>query len=158
MKCVIRACVVVLVACGGPLRGDDKALPKGLPPRLAAVVKVDEKAGVVEYREPLFTAALPQKAGPIKEGDPAGPAAGSGVLVTIRFPLRDGTVYDTAGKKVAPADVVKRLSVGDVVLIAAGSEPVDPAYLKVVTKDVLILVPLPPGPGPALPKVDKNDK
>jgi hypothetical protein len=157
MKCLLCAVAVVLVTTGGPVLGDEKALPKGVPPRVVSVSKVDEKAGVIEYREAFTTLPIPDKNGPVKEGDPAGVPIALGLFVTVKFSLKDGAVYDVSGKKVNAAAAVKRLSVGDIVLVAGGYEPVDPAYLKVFTKDVLILVH--PIPKPVeLPKPNKNDR
>jgi hypothetical protein len=79
----------------------------------------------------------------------------SGVAVAVRFALARGAVYDMEGKKLSPADVRKRLRPGDVVVVSTDGERVDPAFLKVFAKDVLLLVPPAPGPGPALPKLPK---
>jgi hypothetical protein len=145
-------CVVaVLVAGWAPARADEKALPKGLPPRVVAVVRVDAKAGVVEYREPFPGLAMPEKDGPVKPGDPAQPPVALPGFVTVKFSLRDGAVYGADGKKVDTEVAVKRLAAGDIVLVSSDHKTVDPAYLKVFTKDVLILVHPAPGPAPPLP-------
>jgi len=72
--------------------------------------------------------------------------------------LEKEAVYDTAGKKVAAQKALKRLKVGDTVLVA--TQPVDPLYLRVIRPGTLILVSsavsMPPIPVvPAFPK-DKS--
>jgi len=157
MQLALRAVVIVLVTAGGPVRADEKALPKGVPPRVVSIAKVDVKAGVIEYREAVSTLPQPEKSGPVKAGDLGEPPIDLGLFVTIPFSLNDGTVYDAAAKKLSAEAAVSRLAVGDIVLVAGGYEPVDPAYLKVFTKDVLIFVH--PKPKPVeLPKRTKTDK
>ena len=158
MSRLVGVAVAVLVAAGNPARGDDKAFPKGPPPRVVSVLKVDAQAGVIEYREPFPGLALPEKDGPVKPGDPAQPPITLPGFVTVKFPLKAGTVYDAAGKKVDPEVAAKRLAAGDIVLVSSDHQPVDPAYMKVFTKDVLILVHPAPGPGPALPRPNPEKK
>src|SRR4051812_5762749 len=160
MSRLVCVAVAVLVAAGNPVQGDDKALPKGLPPRVVSVLKVDAQAGVIEYREPFPGLAMPEKDGPVKPGAPAQPPITLPGFVTVKFPLKSGTVYDATGKKVEPELAAKRLTAGDIVLVSSDHQPVDPAYMKVFTKDVLILVHPAPGPSPALPRptTDKKDK
>ena len=71
--------------------------------------------------------------------------------------LEKEAVYDTAGKKVSAQEALKRLKVGDTVLVA--TQPVDPLYLRVIRPGTLILVsstPLPPIPIPAPFPKDKR--
>ena len=71
--------------------------------------------------------------------------------------LEKEAVYDTAGKKVSAQEALKRLKVGDTVLVA--TQPVDPLYLRVIRPGTLILVsstPPPPIPIPAPFPKDKS--
>jgi hypothetical protein len=64
--------------------------------------------------------------------------------------LAKDTVYDAAGKQVSAQEALKRLKVGDTVLVA--SQPVDPLFLRVIRPGTLILVsaaPFAPIPIPA---------
>jgi hypothetical protein len=139
-----------------PARGDEKELPKTAPPRVVSVAKVD--GDVVEYWEFVLTPPLPVKAGAVKPGAEGTPPVPSAIPLAIKFSLKAGTVYDLAGNKVAPEAAKRRLAKGDMVLVSADFRPVDPAYLKVFTKDLLILVHPLPGPAPGLPKPAKKDK
>jgi hypothetical protein len=63
--------------------------------------------------------------------------------------LAKDSVYDAAGKKVSAEEALKRLKVGDTVLVA--TQPVDALYLRVIRPTTLILIspntsplPLPP--------------
>ena len=160
MSRLVGVGVAVLMVVGNSVRGDDKALPKGAPPRVVSVLKVDAVAGVIEYRERFPGLVLPEKDGPVKPGDAALPAITLPGFVTVKFPLKTGTVYDAAGKKVEPEEAAKRLAAGDIVLVSGDYGPVDPVYMKVFTKEVLILVHPAPRPGPPLPRLNpaKKDK
>jgi hypothetical protein len=73
------------------------------------------------------------------------------------FALDKATVYDAAGKKVAVQDALKRLKVGNTVLVA--TQPVDPLYLRVIRPDTLILVsPHVPAPIPLPPPFGKDKR
>jgi hypothetical protein len=52
--------------------------------------------------------------------------------------LAKDAVYDAAGKKVTAEEALKRLKVGDTVLVA--TQPVDPLFLRVIRPATLILV------------------
>jgi hypothetical protein len=52
--------------------------------------------------------------------------------------LEKDTAYDAAGKKVSAGEALKRLKVGDTVLIS--TQQVDPLYLRVIRPETLILV------------------
>jgi hypothetical protein len=151
--------VAVLAAIGVSARGDDTAtpkndtaMPKGAPPRIVSVIRVDASSGLIEYREFLPQQfPFPAKDGPIKPGDPGEMPGPAYIPLSIKFSLKTGAVYDTAGSKIGPEVVTKRLAAGHTVLVSADYKPVDPAYLKVFVKDVLILVhEFPPPAGPLL--------
>lgn len=136
--------------------GDERQPPKTAPPHVVSVAKVD--GDVLEYWEFFLTPPLPVKAGAVKPGDEGRPPLPLAIPLAVKFSLKDGAVYDVAGNKVAPEAARRRLAKGDVVLVSGDYRPVDPAYLKVFTKDVLILVHPAPGPGPPLPIQPKKGK
>jgi len=70
--------------------------------------------------------------------------------------LEKEAVYDTAGKKVSAQEALKRLKVGDTVLVA--TQPVDPLYLRVIRPGTLILVSSTPPPPIPIPAPFPKDK
>ena len=65
-------------------------------------------------------------------------------------------VYDTAGKKVSAQEALKRLKVGDMVLVT--TQPVDPLYLRVIRPGTLILLSSTPPPPIPIPAPFPKDK
>ena len=59
---------------------------------------------------------------------------------THRPALGDLQVYDGGGKKLTTEDLLKRVKVGSVVIVAADENKVDPAYLAVLKEDAIVLV------------------
>jgi hypothetical protein len=136
-------------------RADDKLqLPKGTPPRLVSVVKVD--GDVLSYRDYLMP-LIPKQSDRLNAGElvPSHPAIVAMFAGVVDFSFKEGTVLDGEGKKINAVEARKRLKVTDTVLVSTSGTAVDPTYLRILKKDALILVhPLPP-PGPPLPGGDK---
>jgi hypothetical protein len=130
---------------------DKPGLPAEAPPRIASIVALNGE--VIVYRDFQYMLFTPKRAGPVKPNElvPANPSPGTMFACAVEFPLKDGRVYDAEGKKLDIEAVKKRIAVGDTVLVTTSGKMVDPAYLKVVKKDTLILVQPPPPPGPPLP-------
>src|SRR4051794_3302978 len=121
------------LAVATPLRAQDPQEPPKAPaPRVVAVISVTEEA--ILYRDHIFNG--PALGPNLGEKPPAGtqrvttPDYRPGIAVAVRFPLKDGAVYDVGGKRVAAADVRKRVKAGDVVAVSTDYKPVDPVYLK----------------------------
>ena len=157
-KHLIAGLLIVVV---GPLaRAEDKSkIPEGSPPRLVSILEL--KGDVVVYRDFYFVPPIPKKAGQFdpKEPVPSHPSAGPAFACAVEFPLKSGAVFDAAGTRLTREAARKRFAVGDTVLVSTSGKKVDPAYLRVVKKETLILVhPVPP-PGPPLPRdLPKEDK
>jgi hypothetical protein len=152
---------LAVAICAGPaaVAQENPALPKGRAPRVVSVIEIS--GDVLVYRDSIAADPVPIPAE--KEKPPAGtqfvvehPVYGLGLRVAVKFPLATGTVYDTAGKKVSPDDVRKRLKAGDTVLVCPDGRMADAQYLKAFAKDVLLLVPPPPPPAPPLPKLPEK--
>jgi hypothetical protein len=60
--------------------------------------------------------------------------------VTTKVALKDYTIHDAKGEKVKPDAALKRLTSGSVILVSANGQKVDPAYLRIIKDDTLILV------------------
>ena len=148
--CVLERYLIVALfltavpsVCGAE---DRPKLPKGAPPRFARVVAV--KGDVIVYRDCWVVPPIPKKAGPVnpKELMPAYPAfATAAFAVEVEFSLNGGPVFDAEGRKLSAAAAKKALAAGDAVLVASGSQKVDPAYLQIVRKGTIVL-PLVSGP------------
>jgi hypothetical protein len=67
------------------------------------------------------------------------------------YPLKGAQFYDGAGKKLKDDEARDRLKAGRTVLLSQDPKGVDPAYLKVLAKDALIIVPGAPQPDRAPP-------
>jgi hypothetical protein len=157
------ALAVVLVGGLVAQAQEKSALPRGPAPRVVSVIEI--RGDVLLYRDSMLADAGP----PIpddKEKPPAGarfvvghPVYALGLKVAVKFPLATGTVYDTAGQKVSPDDVRKRLKAGDTVFVCPDGKMADAAYVKAFAKDVLLLAPPPPPLPPLLPGAPgKKDK
>ena len=57
-----------------------------------------------------------------------------------KTPLQALRAFDTKGKELSVATLVKRLQAGNLVLAAADDQPVPAAYLKALKDDTLVLV------------------
>jgi hypothetical protein len=61
--------------------------------------------------------------------------------VKEEYLLSDMKFYNARGAKLKPKDALKRLTPGTPFLLSADGEKVDPAYLRMIKDDTLILVP-----------------
>jgi hypothetical protein len=149
----------VSAALGAP--EEKPKLPKEPPPRLATVIQVKED--VVVYRDFQVFPAIPKKLEPgqIKDKDteliPADPfSLPPAPGFAVDFSLKEGEILDGEGKKLDIQTAKKRIAVGDTVLVADAGRKIDPAYLRVIKKEAVILVHPAPKPGPPLPGVPKD--
>jgi hypothetical protein len=55
-------------------------------------------------------------------------------------PLDSAQVSEAGGKQLSREDILKRVAVGTIVVISADGKPVDPAYLKTLANDTLVIV------------------
>ena len=76
-------------------------------------------------------------------------------MIRRAFALEKDAVYDTEGKKVPAQDALKRMKVGDTILLA--TQPVDPLYLRVIRPGTLIVVSAAP-PSFPIPRPFPKDK
>lgn len=130
---------------------DKPALPVGLPPRIVSILRVE--GDLVVYRDFLYVALMPKVPGRLRPGElaPALAAAGPAIPCAVEFPLKEGEVYDAEGNRLEVQEARKRLAAGSLVLVSASGKKVDPAYLRIIDKAALILVPPLPPPGPRPP-------
>lgn len=147
--------LMTLGALGGPGAAQEKPeFPTGLAPRFVAVEAIKDRDVLVreihERLVPRETAKVVERQGKVervtvvsyeREYRPAVKA----------YPIAFVQVYDAAGKQLSAEEALKRLTPGTVMLVAADGKRVDPAYLRIVRKDALILVLSPPAAPPADP-------
>jgi hypothetical protein len=138
-----------LATCGQAQ--DRHVVPEATPPRFVSVIEV--KGEVVVYRDFLGLSVTPKAADrqDHKGLIPANPYPGPMIACAVEFSLKDGEVYEAGGGRLDAEAVKRRLVVGATVLVSTSGKKVDPAYLRIVEKGSLILVPPVPPTGPPLP-------
>jgi hypothetical protein len=95
--------------------------PKGLPPRFMTVAKIDKVS--IELIEVQAVTGRPDDLNESRR--------------TARLKSLRG--FDTKGKELRRATWQKRLKAGDVVVVATDDKKVDPAYLRVLKDDTVVL-------------------
>ena len=143
--------VLALILSSSALLADDKPREKeiGLPPCFAVVTELDKKAGEVTLQEQMMRLEPVEVEQEVeKDGKKVKEKVtiAKTVIVTqlFKIALKHHQGYDGEGKKIAADDLLKRLAVSGVVLLASDFKEIDPAYLKLLRKDALIFVPLKP--------------
>jgi|SRR6516225_1828427 hypothetical protein len=131
------ALVSLSLAPERPLR--NPPMPNGPQPEFSTIQAIDAVQKRVEYLQTQVV-IVPVAVAAFVEGKQVIKTAYRQEYRTIKraFSLAKESVYDTEGKKVSAQDALKRLKVGDTVLLA--TQPVDPLYLRVIRPTTLILV------------------
>jgi hypothetical protein len=158
----------VVFALGfAPLPNIDEKVTVSTPsPKIVVVDKVDKEKQLLTIQEVRLVPVLEERA--VQE-NVGGQVVVRKQVVTryqmvtqnVQYSLKDGKVRDTTGKLVPAENVLERIKAGSALLLVLGADRVDPAYLKIVSKDALILFPglpstvAPPPPPGAVP-VPKN--
>jgi hypothetical protein len=128
-------------------RADDRPAPvKGPPPEFIQVVAIDKDKGIVKIQScsaAPATRIIKQEVGVggrkiVQEIDVGGEQATEKVETLKLATLR---LLDAQGKEIKGDEAWKKLAEGKVLLRQAGQEPIDHAYLKLLSKDALILAP-----------------
>jgi len=143
----MRPCVYAALALCLPLnalaRADDRAaVPKGAAPEFIQVVSIDKEKVVIQ----AHTTGGPAK-GTIQEVSGGGKkivqqiGVGEATESTVTLKLANVRLLDAQGKEIKGDDAWKKLAEGKVLLRQVGEEPIDPIYLKLLSKDALILAP-----------------
>lgn len=137
---------------------DDKpvAPPKGPPPGLVVVSRVD--AGRQQF-DVVETVTRNQVVQVEREMIVNGMRVRFVVTETVpvqeqrvvRRSLKGSRASTADGKPLTAAEAVRRLAPGSVVLYSTDGNPVDPAYLRVVQPETVVLVPPRPPAGPPMP-------
>jgi len=132
-----------------PAPADEPAVPpKGTPPQFVFVSGIDKDKGTLKIQTSV---AVPVTKSITVEMVINGVKVKQVVNVTEyqistkeeSYALDSFRVLDAQGKEI-DADVAwKKLADGKLMLRHAGPEPLDPAYLKLLAKDTLILAPKP---------------
>src|SRR5262249_41590862 len=65
-------------------------------------------------------------------------------IYSVRF--TDAELFDAAGRAITEKEFRKRVRAGSVVLVSTGQKKVDPAYLRVLREEAVVVV------GPLVPK------
>jgi hypothetical protein len=130
--------------------------PEGPAPKFVTVEKYDKDKDILQARaveQVAVTEAVPVKV--VIMGREATEIRSvtrmvSRAVVTAHA-LKGSQFFDGAGKKLKDDEARDRLKAGRTVLLAPTPQAPDPAYLKVLAKDTLIIAPGPPEPAPMPP-------
>jgi hypothetical protein len=136
-----------IVLCALAAAADDQ--PEYKQPPALLLVKLD--GDMISYR---FYAAVSRAVKKVVEVDDNGKKVKKEViehqtgmeLVENRFDLKKAKFSTAGGKKLDLEAVKKRLAKPQVVAMAMGYKPVDEAFLKVLDKDAIVIVPEKPKP------------
>jgi hypothetical protein len=131
---LICAAIVTKAACAA----DDIAPPSGPPPRFLTLEKVDEKKA-------WFDAWVGEVAGQkeiLQYPDGSTREVGGSAYGCISYwiPINKATWFDGEGTRLESESVWKEIKPGSNVLLSADGKPVSPVYLKLLKKDIYILV------------------
>jgi len=130
-------------------------LPKTAPPTFLFISEIDKDRFLVEVREMVpVTREIEVKVE--KNGrivlEKRAVTEYMTVARMVAYPLKDAKILDAEGKELKKEDAWKTLKPGMAVLVTTDKNGVDPAYLKLLSRDALILV-MPPKTGVAPPVV-----
>jgi hypothetical protein len=120
-----------------PLR--NAPTPNGPQPEFVIVQQISVEKKLVLVRD-VRTKAVPAAVTEYRNGKAFVKTVYRHEYYTVEraFSLEGGAVYTQGGKKVSTAEALKRLKVGDTILVA--TQPVDPIYLRIIRPGTLILV------------------
>jgi hypothetical protein len=134
---------------------------KGAEPKLA-VARVDD-AGVILMRSTVIVYVPVQKEVAVNVNGQIQKRVVTETVMQTRteerkYDPKDTPVYDVKGEKVDAKTLADRLKNGAVVVVSTDGQKPDPAFLKALKEDTLVLVP-PVGPtGPAPPPPPPPEK
>jgi uncharacterized protein YkwD len=159
IRLTIAALVCMLLMLGSTRAQDAPFVPKSPPPSFGFVHALDTEKGLIKV---LYVVAKPVHVTLYKEET----RETEGKVVAVKVPYTEtkmvmevalkewapmsGKATDGSGKVLGEAEVWKRLKKGDAVLLMQG-DTIDPAFLKVIQPEAVVLYSPPPAPGAAVP-------
>jgi|WetSurMetagenome_2_1015567.scaffolds.fasta_scaffold816198_1 hypothetical protein len=134
---------LVLITCSTRnALADDGDLPRAVAPRLAVVQKVSEDSNTIvcawSVSKPTLETITREKDG--REVTEVRVAFVSHVT-SEPYSLAKASFHDAEGSPVSREAFLSGVRPGAMIVISGDERPVDPAYLKMLKSDVLILVP-----------------
>jgi len=156
---VSRLTAAAVLVLAGTSFAQPEQVPQASPPAIVTVKEMRADRGelvcdllVAERVEVTRTKIIEEKG--VKKEVAEKAFVTRAVPTQVTFALKPSTFLTVGGKKLTDEDVAKRVTPGTLLLVSAGGKP-DPAYLKVLRDDALILVTpdwgIPPPPRPPLP-------
>jgi hypothetical protein len=141
--------------------------PQGPPPRFCIVQATDPRGGSVSLTSKTIQLILVQEQSVVNDNGVRKTVVNTRLAqqekqISSTFFVRKGAVYTAEGRKLIEAEAFERLKVGMVVLESTNGDVVDPAYLRTLRPDTLVLIGPPPIPGvppggvPPLPSPPKQ--
>jgi hypothetical protein len=125
--------------------------PKGPAPVLKIVRSVDAAKGNIEFRDLTYKVELRTETRKVLVN---GKEVEENVVVQVMVPVEMQTIVQVAnsrivtpdGKAVPADDVWKRVKAKTVVVFSGNNELPDPAYLRALSADTVIIIPAPAAP------------
>jgi hypothetical protein len=153
----MQRCNVLAITFLGLLAGlsqaqDATKLPRGPQPQMLFISSVDAKDGAIVITQAVMEAVPVEEErvrvqGGVTEKYKVTTYKFVTKLVKQPFVLKDHQFQLAGGQKLSAEEALKRLTPGKVVLLSVDGTPIDPAFLKIIKDDTLILVRQPPAPG-----------
>jgi hypothetical protein len=139
--------VLAAALLAAPAPEEKPTPPTGPTPTLATVAEVDQTAGTCLLRTTRVNQVTANR---IVTENVNGMIVKKVVpetrLVTEvaddKVSVKDSTITDAAGNKIAEEDAWKRLTPGTTVVVSADGNKVDPAYLAPFKKETLVILPV----------------
>jgi hypothetical protein len=144
MHSIALLAVVSLASILGTTNSDENATPSpGLPPWFMTVGKVNlETKTLVLHIRTLHVVANDVPNGETIAGKTITERVNHRIYETrtSTVSLESATFTDAGGTKIDSADLAKRLEVGTAVVVSADGKEIDPAYLKALAKDTVVII------------------
>jgi hypothetical protein len=144
------ALAVVAFTAGAPAFGQ---APKGPPPVLKIVAATDAAKGHIEFRETHFKTEFRAE---FRKVVVNGVEVDQAVQIPVTVPFQVQVVIDAGksriitpdGKEVPKDDLWKRVKAKSVVVVSGDNAAPAPAYLRALSAETIVIIPLPLKDGP----------
>ncbi len=145
MRILIALAVFILAATSSALA----QAPKGAPPIFKVVASTDPDKGHIVFRETIYkTETRVERRKEVKNGKEI--EVERTVNVTVPFESNAIIVASTSrvitpdGKQLPIDEVWKRVKTNTVVVLSGDGNMPDPAYLRALSAETIVIVPIPP--------------
>jgi hypothetical protein len=117
----------------------------GVPPRFVTVLQINQRQGEIDLANVTVRFVPETRVRAVKQDGKV-----ENVTETVMKPVYEermvgrvalvsAEVFEAGGKKLSREDVLKRVAVGTIVVISADGKPVNPAYLRLLANETLVI-------------------